>query len=299
MSRTKQRLLAWGVGTCFAIANVVGLVLTQHRRQTEAATHRRLMELKGRQGDALAMWHSEPAVPLRSQACIRSLRELALTDKLDAPRGASDLTWSELGNHATTNLVEALYGLLAAYKEGTAASLITYMRTRGESLSTAGVGRLTEYLIDQRGYKVSDFANKSLSHRFAQCWDAYGGAPGWEALIAADSGIRIWKSNEVDSELLSSATQFDRFDARLWQRMGHRYHNFANADGDSLERQLATVGEVTVADARLVIKHAGPGVHSICPYAVRFWYSNARQQWIPHLLLQFRTSGDIPHGLIF
>ena len=300
MRYSGKAIFAWLCGTLFVGINILGIGLSHHRRKAEAAVNQRLQQVKGKQGEVLAKWHSDDPVPLRSVRCRTILAGLTTADELDIPEQASPLARTHLEGTVANDLTAALADLVVAYQRGTLSALVDYMESREQSLAPAAVERIRNYLVDRHGYQQKALAALAPLAQMQKFWDVFEVAPNWEALIAKDSSVHLWQASQVELlEAVNDPEDFDDYDARLWMRRAHIFHNFANAADDDLEKEFERSGSVRVADARLVIKHKGEGVHSICPYAIRFWYNTALQKWIPHLMLQFRTSADIPTRLIF
>ncbi len=291
----KSKVINWTIVTAFLALNLVGFGLSAKRRQAEAATQRWLMELKGRQGDVLARWHAADSIPIESALCKGAIRDMQL--KYD-PSGNADGSYTELDDRQADKLADAIHDLASAYRRGTARALMKYMGSRGEKLNPIDVAKFTSYLVEKHGLDSSELEALNLEQQFVTFWDAYGISPEWKAVVPKESSVHVWTCHSESSESISEPSQMDGVTAELWQRRGVRHHNFENTD-DTAEMNLAMHGNVTIADVRLVIQHTGEGVHTICPYTVRFWYSQQRQDWIPHLLFQFRTSRDIPEEVLF
>lgn len=258
------------------------------------------MTKEAKHGEQLLKWHADDPLLLSSMECRDALANLKPGDELEVPRDAVRLTRDDLGADLSQDLARTLHEFVSAYHEGTLSALCEYMETRLETIFPKTADQFGAYLVDKHGYDhATQLASLSEMDLVQEFWNVRNTAPDWEYLIPNDSGIQIWQSVKQTHETLSDPLRFGNHDASLWGRRANIHHNFANPDGDNLEAELARSQKIIVADARLVIKHKVDGVHSICPYVVRFWYSTKRQRWIPHMLLQFRTSLDIPRRLIF
>lgn len=293
-----SKTINWAILTAFLALNLVGFGLSHKRRQAEAATQRWLMELKGRQGDALAKWHAADSIPIESSLCKGAIRNLRSTHEVAGLSEETIAPAPTLSEKQSGKLTNAIHGLAMAYRRGTPTALLNYMRARDEELNPNDVRKLTNYLVEKHGLDATKLEQLSLEQQFATFWDVYGITPEWKSIVAHESNIHVWTCDATFSESISEPSQLDGVTAELWQRRGIRRHNFENPE-DSIATNLDKHGDVTIADVRLVIEHTGEGVHTICPYTVRFWYSQQRQDWVPHLLLQFRTSRDIPDEILF
>ena len=293
-----SRLVTWTICGSFVAMNLVGFWLSHHRRHEEAEQRRRLVELQGRQGEALERWHLASPVAIESAASLSAIQRFAVSSR-PVIDGADRLDRSQITKEQKRDLSRAIHGLAVAYRRGTSRSLIQYMGTRDEKLKEEAVARLRDYLVAQHGFTEAEVGGLDPSRQFEMFWDIVGVAPGWDSLIPEDSGITIYRcGRNVAEESLSATSQISHRDAALWQHVAKRFHHFGN-DEDDLELHLASENGATFADVRLVVKHNGKGMHTICPYTVRFWYSEQRECWVPHLLAQFRTSRDIPRKLLF
>lgn len=295
---SKSKVINWTIGIVFVAANVLGLGMSHHRRQTEAAMHRHRAQLRGRQIDALTTWHGSHSVSLRSNDCLNAIRKLGSATELQPPVVATDLSWDEMPTKQSHDLAKAIHGLMVAYQQGSAKHLIKYMASRDENLTAQNVEILRDYLVQRHGFEETELEQLNLEQQFTMFWEAYGVTPDWKAFVPEESGIRIWNSDAATAEMLSETTELSKTDTNLWLFRGDRRHNFSNPES-TLESHLADEGNITVADVRLIIEHKGKGVHTICPYVARFWYSTEREKWIPHLLTQYRTSDEIPSNLLF
>ena len=281
----------------FVALNLVGFGLTHQRRLAETEMRREMMELRARRSDALEEWHLEESIPINTPACQRALGDLKRAEEALPVIGASPLSMDELSADVSRDLTKAIHGLMSAYRTGTPKALINYMESRGETLDEQCLAKLVDYLIENHGFKPEEVEQLSRRQQFEMSWDAFGIDPTWRALVASHSSITLWDCDKTSADTLSRHEGLDGGDVKLWRRRGIRYHNFSNSD-DRISDQSETSG-VKVADVRMLIKHKGKGARSICPYSVRFWYSDARKQWVPHLMVQFKTSSDITHRLMF
>jgi len=293
-----SKTINWAILIGFLALNLVGFGLSHKRRQAEAASQRWLMEIKGRQGDALAKWHAADSIPIESSMCKGAIRKLKVVNDGLVLNESSNAIRPTLNSKQTDKLTDAIFGLAKAYRRGTSAALLNYMDAHEEKLNTISVGKFTDYLVEKHGLDRGELAQLSLEQQFSTFWEAYNVTPEWKAIVAQESNIHIWKCDADSGESISEPSQLDGVTSELWQRRGVRHHNFENAN-DTVAENLAMHGAVMIADVRLVVQHTGEGVHTICPYTVRFWYSEQRQDWVPHLLLQFRTSQDIPDKILF
>lgn len=292
------KLINWTIGICFVGLNILGIGLSHHRRQAEAASQRSRLELRSRQADQLALWHGSPTLSFGDSTCTDVIRHLGQSPELEAMASGDDIGWEGLTNDEAKDLTTAIYDLMQAFRKDGAKHVMNYMRTRGETLDAGKIGQIRDYLVKRHGLVEEEFAQRSLQEQFVLYWDALDSRTGWKAFIPEYSGIRIWTSDSVTSELLGDVSTLCESDRFLWQFRTERYHNFAHPT-DTPSAHLAKYGEAKVADVRLVVEHDGKGVHTICPYAIRFWYSAERDKWVPHLLAVYPTSRDIPNSLLF
>lgn len=293
----RQRVV-WSLVALFVGTNAIGLMLSQSRQQAEAATNKELLRIKGLQGDALSKWHNARVTPVDSPDCRRALSELGPASVLALPLGARQLDKESLADETLADLEDTLAELLSAFRRGKPSDVISYMRSRGESLAEPSIDRIRDYLTSRFGFTEAELSAKTSEEIFKLCWEVDNVEPAFESLLPDQSGINFFEVSQNASELLSDTSKFSNADFEVWRWRSVSHHNFANPT-DSLDSQLASHGSVQVADARLIVKHRGGGVHSTCPYLIRFWYSNSRQKWIPHSFVQIRTSRDVPRGLFF
>lgn len=293
-----SKLVSWAICIAFVALNLVGFGISRHRRQQESEMQRRMNERMGRQGVALERWHSVTPIAINTSTFRAALHRLKPSDR-PTVEGTVRLSRDELSSEQASDLMNAVHGLAAAYRSGKPSSLIQYMSTRQEELQEDAVGSLRRYLIERHGFTEDEFSGLGVDEQFEMFWDVLGVAPEWRSFIAEHSDIALFRSTgNATTEAFSDTAQISGEDVELWQHVAARHHHFGNP-GDKLDTQLASENGATFADVRLVVKHNGKGMHTICPYTVRFWYSEQRECWVPHLLAQFRTSRDIPRKLLF
>ena len=127
-----SKAINWALLTAFLSLNLVGFGLSHRRRQAEAATQRWLMELKGRQGDALARWHAADSIPIESSLCKGAIGNLKATPAA-ADHGEAQISLSaDLADDKAKKLTNAIHGLALAYRRGTPTALLKCMKSRGE-----------------------------------------------------------------------------------------------------------------------------------------------------------------------
>ena len=180
---SNRKAINWTIGLCFVAANVLGLGLSHHRRQAEAATHQQLMELQGRQNAELTGWYGSDSVPIGSSMCLDAIRRLGSSEQLTLPAPSTEVDWNELPRKQANDLANAIQGLMVAYRRGGASHLVNYMATRGVSLAPENVEILSKYLITKHGFKDAELQELALDQQFAMFWDAYGVTPEWKAFV--------------------------------------------------------------------------------------------------------------------
>lgn len=296
-ARPSRMNLLIGIG--LIALNVVGVGLSLHRRQARASLQQNLLSNQTEQARQLAAWHEAKTLPIRSSgACTEAIKTLGPAPEIDCPLGMTERHADELPSEQWEDLVHAVHGLMRAYERDRASDLVQYMKSRGELLSEAHVQRYRERLIEHYGWSEQDLGKLTLEQQFIKYWHEENVKSLWSEFVPEHSGIRIWQSDAASLDQIDAQAELGASDASLWLARSERFHNFKN-DSDAPIAELDRTGRVLIADVRLVVKHRGQGIHTICPYAVRFWYSSERQQWIPRLLSQFATSRDIPKDLLF
>lgn len=282
----------------FVGTNLAGLVVSHQRRNAEAATNAFLMELKGKQGKEFKLWHDADVTPIGSSVCNQGLSCLGVAKELPVPTEGQAIAKEDLDPAVVEELNDTVRDLLLAYKKGRPVHIVNYMRTRDETLSSKSVARMKKYLFEHFGFQHADLEGKSDEEIYSLCWDVDSTDPAFDALLVEKCGISFWTISDEATVTISNQEEFGSQDYDLWRWRTMCDDNFSN-QSDTIDEQVSKSGDVKVADVRLVVKHRGAAIHSICPYVIRFWYSNTREKWIPCLFQQIRTSRDIPEHVYF